>query len=90
MRRVYKYTLSPDMTSVNMPLNTVVLSTAFQGENLQLWALVDDTVDETVNHTFYVAPTGESIPPHFKDIRFIGTAFYNGGVLVFHVFEICK
>lgn len=90
MRRVYKYTLLPDMTSVNMPLNTVVLSTAFQGENLQLWALVDDKVDETVDRTFYVAPTGEDIPQNFTDIRFVGTAFYNGGVLVFHVFEICK
>ena len=89
MRRVYKYTLSPDITSVTMPLNSVVLSTAFQGENLQLWALVDDKVDETVKRTFYVAPTGESIPQHFKDIRFIGTAFYSD-VFVFHVFEICK
>ena len=40
-RIVYKYPLNPGMTTLSLPTRATLLHVAYQGEQLQLWALVN-------------------------------------------------
>lgn len=89
MRTIWKFevlTLKIVLTlrvQVTMPVGARVLSAAFQGESLFVWADVPDTEAPTTMREFYVAGTGHSLPNDCGD--FVGTAFHQEG-LVFHVF----
>lgn len=84
MRRVYKYVINPLVDGVvNLPEDAEVLHTAFQGDALCLWAMVD-TEAKPIARKFRVFGTGHDIPLD-EDIVYIGTAFT--GYFVFHIFE---
>ena len=80
---IWKLTLEWGHTNIKMPDHARVLSTAFQGENLRIWAVVVPSNMQR-ERGFSVIATGE---PNDKAIgNFVGTAFHPAG-LVFHVFD---
>ena len=83
-QRVYKYEISPSVALVEMPKAAEILSAAFQGQTLMVWAKVfPDT--PIVKRRFHVAPTGHDLPNDFQWAKFVGTVFL--GSLVFHVWD---
>lgn len=81
---IWKFTLQPATNHIEMPDHARVLSTAFQGEDLRVWAVVVPS-NMPRKRDFYVVGTG------WPDVEravgtFVGTAFHPGG-LVFHVFD---
>lgn len=88
METIYKYVLPVDDTAViEIPLGSKILSVAFQGEDLCLWAIVtaDSPSRPPVRRTFHVRGTGHPADG-IRHKSFLGTAFHPAG-LVFHVFE---
>lgn len=86
MITVYKYVLEVGNGELRLPVGAEILSVAFQGDDLCLWAKVNDKCGEEARE-FDVFGTGWNIPEHIGTEReFIGTAHTDGG-LVFHVFE---
>ena len=88
MLTIYKYSISDAQggySSNELPVGAKILSSAFQGNDLFIWALVDtDAVKE--RRYFLVFPTGSDIGSYAEQMLiFINTAFI--GSLVFHVFE---
>ncbi len=82
---IYKYTVQPSGEAITLPVDAEILSAAFQGKELQLWALVDPArIEET--KMIEVFGTGHPIKEEFGFKRkFIDTVFT--GPFVFHVFE---
>lgn len=81
---IWKFKLHPFVIQdVKMPSHARVLSAAFQGDTLQVWAVVvpSNTVQ---NRRFFVAATGQ--PSEETVGAFVGTVFSPHG-LVFHVFD---
>jgi hypothetical protein len=83
MKTIYKCSLKvEDKQVLKLAFGSKILSTAFQGETLCVWALVDKDEDTLVDYTFYIYGTGHDIVDYSGS--FIGTAFIDS--LVFHVF----
>ncbi len=81
---VCKYILpGSDTCEVEMPQAAQILSVAFQGDDLCIWALVDSR--QSSKRGFYVRGTGHPANA-MRDKRFVGTAFHPAG-LVFHVWS---
>lgn len=86
MRTVHKYPLAAGVEQpVEMPQGAEILTVAFQGDNLVLWAKVD-TDSPLRQRTFAVYGTGHPIPQ--KAMEYIGTAHLVSLGFYFHVFEI--
>lgn len=83
MTQVWKFPIVSMDNAVQMPLGAKILSTAFQREELQIWAAVDPTQPKGVRN-IRVVGTGHDAPD--LDGTFVGTAFHPLG-LVFHVFD---
>ena len=84
---VYEYTLELlDSTIIDLPVQAKILSVAFQGEQLCLWAEVDPSYDLKESRHIEVFDTGHPMPYYrYYERQFISTVFT--GQLVFHVFE---
>lgn len=86
MKQVWKYELSPDCVH-EVPAGGKVLSAAQQGDDINLWILVNPEANKETRR-FRVFPTGIDIEESPEsELRFIQTVMLNGGNLVFHVFE---
>ncbi len=87
MHAVWKYTLPMDDTfSIEMPRGTKVLSVAFQGGDVRMWAEVNS--DElVVERRFRMCGTGHPMPAN-EARRFVGTVLIHGGDIVLHLFEL--
>lgn len=85
MKTIWKFVIPPagNRKSVEMPAGALVLSAAFQGEDLCVWALVDPDARKE-RRGFAVLATGEKMPIA-TGFKFISTGFIHG--LVFHIFE---
>jgi len=86
MDTIHKYIIDPSKPEINMPALAEILTAAFQGESLCLWARVN-TNNQLRTRSFYAFGTGHEIPRQigFK-FMYTGTGFMHNG-LVFHVFE---
>ena len=86
MKTVWKYDLYPaEYTDLLVPSGAQVLTAQTQGGKPQLWALVDpDAALEP--RRFVVLGTGHTYSKPLG--QYIGTFQLDGGVLVFHVFEV--
>jgi hypothetical protein len=82
MAAIWKFDLRPHKNRIEMPCDAEVLSIAFQGNDLKLWARVDRDRPGEIR-TIHVVATGSEVDP---EGRFIGTVFHSIG-LVFHVFD---
>jgi hypothetical protein len=81
---IWKFTLQPLINHIDMPDHARVLSAAFQGDELRVWAVVVPS-NRSRKRGFFVAGTGW--PCDDKAVgAFVGTAFHPDG-LVFHVFD---
>lgn len=86
MQRVYKYVLSPDGSSVDMPVGAEILTAREQDEQICVWAKVDADFTLTEKRKFLVAGTGHDLPED-PNWHYIGTAMLERGRLVMHVFH---
>ena len=80
MKTVYKYKIGSG--ELQLPYGAKVLTAAMQGNEICLWAEVDDeAVPE--HRTFYVYGTGHIVP---EDSCYVATVF--DGAFVWHVYEV--
>lgn len=70
--------------TILLPARAKLLSVAFQGNELFLWAQVD-TDRPNVERSIHVYGTGHELMD--DDLKYIGTAHLDPIGLVFHVFE---
>lgn len=85
MKQVWKFNLSSGW-SVDMPKGAKILSAAYQGADLCVWAMVDPEKTIKEKRRFAVFGTGHEIDYEDQELIFIDTAFVDD--LVFHVFEL--
>lgn len=87
MYSVYKFTLeSVECQALELPLNSKILSTETQGDDILIYALVNTQETKKEYRDIRVYGTGHEIPDIITEYTFLGTAkLYNGG-LMFHVF----
>ena len=76
-----------DVVEFNMPVGAKVISIGNQKETLCLWAVVGTPVKKRELRRFRVAGTGHPLDVGFPVGRFLGTAQFADGQLVFHVFD---
>lgn len=82
MRKIYKYELTGEKTTLQIPEWSTILSCQIQYDSIVIWALVD--LDQlNVSRTFMLLLTGQDVP-HLK-LSFVATLQYTG--YVYHVFE---
>jgi len=82
MRTIWKFPIPADGGTVQMPKGAEVLSVGLQGNDIQVWALVDPSKSTTPRH-FHVRGTGHACS--IAGEKFIGTIF--DGSFVWHVFD---
>ena len=85
MKTIYKWTLTVGMTELQMPAGAKVLTAQMQGDQPQLWALVDPTQPKE-RRVFVIYGTGNSVPDNPGE--YVATFQMDGGALVWHVFEV--
>lgn len=85
--RIHKYQLTTDDTVIDLalPVGSEILSVANQRDILVLWARVSED-DKMRMHKLALCTTNGTCPVP-EDARFIGTALFQGGAYVVHVFE---
>lgn len=84
--KVFKYDIPlDDEVSVDLPEGAQVLTFQAQREQPCIWALVDP-VARLRPRRFRVAGTGHAIL-NARELRYVGTAQFRSGSLVFHLFE---
>lgn len=90
-KTIWKYPLgktgsASGYVEVKMPKGAIVLSAMNQYNIPTVYALVDDTINETEIHTFDVCLTGRLVS-HDESFVFLGTVMLNEGTYVYHVFH---
>ncbi len=87
MKRIFKYPIPfEDDITLQLPIKSKILT--FQSQNGEpcVWVLVDDIYEDTkVSYRFRMIGTGHPIPDA-DSLDYIGTAQFNNGRLVFHLF----
>lgn len=85
-KTIYKYELPmAGAADIKMPMGAKVLSAGNQYELLQVWAIVDIREAKKETRRFCIRGTGH--PFSGSEGRHIGTATFQQGSLVLHVFE---
>ncbi len=88
MLTVYKYEIpAEDEFTIDLPAGAQPLSFQEQRGAGCMWALVDPEA-RTTKRRFRLAGTGHPIEHDAGALRFVGTAQFRGGGLVFHLFEV--
>lgn len=86
MRTVFKYPVPfDDRFTLELPCVHELLHFDNQHEQPCLWALVDPE-SAPMKRSFRLAGTGHRIEE--TSLRFVGTAQFRSGSLVFHLFEV--
>ena len=78
---IWKYPVSPKF-DMELPEDAQVLSVQTQGEDAQMWVLLDPEAPK-VKRTFHAIATGEKFNATFS--KYIGT--FQVDWMVFHLFE---
>jgi hypothetical protein len=87
MRTIYKYPLFPAQLQIEMPKGARILTAREQDDTICVWAEVD-TEQPSETRVLEVFGTGHLMREEMGVSReYIGTAFLEGGSLVFHVYE---
>jgi hypothetical protein len=88
MKTIHKYTLAiTDKQTIQMPVGAGILTVQNQNESLCMWAQVDDQPHRVESRAFAVIGTGHEMR-EYNSLGYLGTVQFQGGALVFHVFEI--
>lgn len=84
--QIWKFPLHlTDRQVVSMPSGAKILSAQAQHGKVTLWAMCDQSREERQLRTLLIIGTGHPVPDDCCE--FIGTVQFEGGSLVFHVFE---
>lgn len=86
MLKIWKFTLDPYNLNVDMPQGAKILTAREQGDNICIWAEVDQNAIYE-KRFFEVFGTGDVLPTDMATRKYIGTALLQGGGLVFHIYE---
>jgi hypothetical protein len=86
MKRIWKWNLRvEDLQEYKMHEGAELLTVQAQGDEIQLWALVDPNA----RHVFRrIATYGTGYPVPDVSQKYVGTYQLHGGALVFHVFDL--
>jgi hypothetical protein len=84
--RVWKYRMRPGVTELPIPEGARALCAREQFGEVCVWMLVDPA-QTPVTRTFEIYGTDHQIVGTAAGLTYLGTAFLEGGALVFHVFE---
>lgn len=91
MKRIYKYPLQfATEQTIRLPANAKIISVANQDEQLVLYAIIDTEEKYNIERDIFVFGTGHELGGEVNALRFIGTALFHSGALVFHVFELAN
>lgn len=71
---------------IEMQVGAEILTAREQGDQICLWARVDMSQERSEMRAFHVFNTGCEMPNDL-DLKYVGTAMFQGGSLVMHVFE---
>lgn len=85
MTTIYKYSLQPGRTVLDLPSGAQVLTVQMQRGEPCLWAKVD-TTNPPERRVFDVFGTGHPMPDDPR-LLYVATFQMDGGALVWHVFE---
>jgi hypothetical protein len=84
---IFKYPLSlTPAQSIYLPVGAKILHFGNQGEIPTLWVEVDPDAPIELRY-FHVVGTGHELPTNTKSV-YIGTALFEGGVYVWHLYEV--
>lgn len=88
MKTIWKFTLQVnDQQSILMPEGAEILCVQTQRDEACLWALCDSEAPKTRKRHFAVRGTGHPCGVEITVEGYIGTVQFEGGALIFHVFE---
>jgi hypothetical protein len=86
MQTIWKFPLRiTDVQTIALPMGAQILTAQAQGDELQLWAIVDPH-ELGERRTFRLETTG--IPIAIGPARYIATFQLHGGLFVGHLFEV--
>lgn len=85
--KIFKFRLEPELRQkIKMPYDCVIRSAGVQGDEIFVWAEVDER-NELFDYIFYVVPTGVEVSDFdLEGMRFLDTVMMDN--LVFHVYCI--
>jgi hypothetical protein len=87
LKTIYKYPLEPKAINyLDLPIGSEVISTQEQKGSVNIYALVDNAVEETEIHEVLFYGTGNQVSGQIGEYKFIGTVSMYNGDLVFHIF----
>jgi hypothetical protein len=88
---IWKFTLELiDDQEIEMPLGSIILSTALQHGRIQLWVMVDTQIRDKEKRQIAIVGTGHEMSSFTASGKFIGTAITETGHFVWHVFDISR
>jgi len=90
MKVIHKYPFTiTDYFNIALPEGAIILSAQAQFEEPQMWVLVDSEAPQLpVIREFRLAGTGHTINEPAETLHHISTFQMQGGVLIWHLFEI--
>ncbi len=87
---IYKYNLEmASFHKIKMPKGATILHFGNQFGQPKIWAEVNPSEEEEETREFFMLGTGHDIPMEIN-VRYIGTAHFNEGALIFHLYEMEK
>lgn len=84
MRTIWKYTLQPGRTKLEMPRGAELLTVQMQGDTPTLWAQVHPG-EPLERRVIDIHGTGHKLPEDAG--QYLATFQMEGGALVWHVFD---
>lgn len=86
MKVIWKYQLEvTDEQTIDIPIGAIILSVAFQKDELCLWAMVDSVVPKE-HRRIYIFGTGQDCYD-VSTAKYIGTVAMASLPLIWHVFD---
>jgi len=90
MQVIYKYPFALDQeVTILMPIDPLILHFGNQRGVLTIWAQVN-TEAVMFPKRFVVLGTGHTIPSNTMNLRYIGSAQFHDGMLVWHLYEVLE
>lgn len=89
MKKIFKYTIPVGNTViVEMPEGAEILSVGNQSEEIQAWAMVNNSPNvDMESRKFRVFGTVHELPDDTSELLFLGTVLLFDRRVAFHVFE---
>jgi hypothetical protein len=85
---IWKFNIKPDRFELQLPIGAIVLTVQTQNGIPYIWA-VCNPIAEMENRVFLLLGTGCN-NPEIQHCKYIGTFQMEGGMLVFHLFEVLQ